>query len=162
MNRFVWDVRQQSGLSVPPGGYQVRLRVNDRVLTQPFTVLIDPNVAADGVTVADLKEQFEHNLRVRDLVTSVNQTISRLREAQGRLRDGQDAEKAKQVEVIAGKLLTQPVRYGRPGLQAHITYLASMTSRGDQKIGRDAVERYAELKKELDAVNAELSRVLGR
>ncbi len=162
MNRFVWDVRQQSGLSVPPGGYQVRLRVNDRVLTQPFTVLIDPNVAADGVTVADLKEQFEHNLRVRDLVTSVNQTISRLREAQGRLRDGQDAEKAKQVEVIAGTLLTQPVRYGRPGLQAHITYLASMTSRGDQKIGRDAVERYAELKKELDAVNAELSRVLGR
>jgi photosystem II stability/assembly factor-like uncharacterized protein len=162
MNRFVWDVRHQSGLSVPPGGYQVRLRVNDRVLTQPFTVLIDPNVAADGVTVADLKEQFEHNLRVRDLVTSVNQTISRLREAQGRLRDGQDAEKAKQVEVIAGKLLTQPVRYGRPGLQAHITYLASMTSRGDQKIGRDAVERYAELKKELDAVNAELSRVLGR
>ena len=132
------------------------------MLTQPFTVLIDPNVAADGVTVADLKEQFEHNLRVRDLVTSVNQTISRLREAQGRLKDGQDAEKAKQVEVIAGKLLTQPVRYGRPGLQAHITYLASMTSRGDQKIGRDAVERYAELKKELDAVNAELSRVLGR
>ena len=162
MNRFVWDVRHQSGLSVPPGGYQVRLRVNDRVLTQPFTVLIDPNVAADGVTVADLKEQFEHNLRVRDLVTSVNQTISRLREAQGRFKDGQDAEKAKQVEVIAGKLLTQPVRYGKPGLQAHITYLASMTSRGDQKIGRDAVERYAELKKELDAVNAELSRVLGR
>ena len=162
MNRFVWDVRHQSGISVPPGGYQVRLRVNDRALTQPFTVLIDPNVAADGVTVADLKEQFEHNLRVRDLVTSVNQTIGRLREAQGRFKDSQDAEKAKQVEVIAGKLLTQPVRYGRPGLQAHITYLASMTSRGDQKIGRDAVERYGELKKELDAVNAELSRVLGQ
>ena len=162
MNRFVWDVRHQSGISVPPGGYQVRLRVNDRALTQPFTVLIDPNVAADGVTVADLKEQFEHNLRVRDLVTSVNQTIGRLREAQGRFKDSQDAEKAKQVEMISGKLLTQPVRYGRPGLQAHITYLASMTSRGDQKIGRDAVERYAELKKELDAVNAELSRVLGR
>ena len=162
MNRFVWDVRHQSGISVPPGGYQVRLRVNDRALTQPLTVLIDPHVAADGVTVADLKEQFEHNLRVRDLVTSVNQTIGRLREAQGRFKDSQDAEKAKQVELIAGKLLTQPVRYGRPGLQAHITYLASMTSRGDQKIGRDAAERYAELKKELDAVSAELSRVLGQ
>ena len=63
---------------------------------------------------------------------------------------------------MPAKLLTEPVRYGKPGLQAHITYLASMTSRGDQKIGRDAVERYAELKKELDAVNAELSRVLGQ
>jgi hypothetical protein len=68
----------------------------------------------------------------------------------------------KQLEAIAGKLLTEPVRYGKPGLQAHITYLAGMTSRGDQKVGRDAVERFAVLKKELDAVNAELSRILGQ
>ncbi len=161
-NRFVWDVRHQSGLSVPPGTYQARLKVNDKVLTQPLTVLIDPNVAADGVTVADLKEQFEHNLRVRDLVTSVNQTVVRLREGQARVKTGGDAEKAKQLEAIAGKLLTEPVRYGKPGLQAHITYLAGMTSRADQKVGRDAVERFAVLKKELDAVNAELSRVLGQ
>jgi photosystem II stability/assembly factor-like uncharacterized protein len=163
MNRFLWDVRHQSGLSVPPGAYQARLKVNDKVLTQPFNVLIDPNVSADGVTVADLKEQFEHNVRVRDLVAAVNQTIGKLREAQSRFKSGSpDADKAKQLEVIAGKLLTEPVRYGKPGLQAHITYLASMTARADQKIGRDAVERYAELKKELDAVNAELSRVLGQ
>ena len=161
-NRFVWDVRHQSGLSVPPGTYQARLKVNDKVLTQPLTVLIDPNVAADGVTVADLKEQFEHNLRVRDLVTSVNQTVVRLREGQARVKTGGDAEKAKQLEAIAGKLLTEPVRYGKPGLQAHITYLAGMTSRADQKVGRDALERFAVLKKELDAVNAELSRVLGQ
>ena len=163
MNRFLWDVRYQSGLSVPPGAYQGRLKVNDKVLTQPFNVLIDPNVSADGVTVADLKEQFEHNVRVHDLVAAVNQTIGKLREAQSRFKSGgPDADKAKQLEVIAGKLLTEPVRYGKPGLQAHITYLASMTARADQKIGRDAVERYAELKKELDAVNAELSRVLGQ
>ena len=37
-----------------------------------------------------------------------------------------------------------------------------MTARGDQKIGRDAIERYAELKKELDAVNAELAKLLGQ
>ena len=42
MNRFIWDVRNQAGLSVPPGAYQVRLKVGDKVLTQPFTVLIDP------------------------------------------------------------------------------------------------------------------------
>jgi hypothetical protein len=43
------------------------------------------------------------------------------------------------------KLLSEPVRYGKPGLQAHITYLASMTANVDQKIGRDAVERYRRL-----------------
>jgi hypothetical protein len=47
------------------------------------------------------------------------------------------------------------VRYNKPGLQAHIQYLASMTSNVDQKIGRDAVERYLVLKKELDALKAQ-------
>jgi hypothetical protein len=161
MNRFVWDVRHQSGLTVPPGPYQARLKVGDKVLTQPFAVLIDPNVAADGVTVADLREQFEHNLRTRALVTSVNQSIARVREAQARFKPT-DAAKAKALDAVAAKLLSEPVRYGKPGLQAHITYLAGMTARSDQKVGRDALDRYAVLKKELDAVNAELSRLLGQ
>jgi hypothetical protein len=37
-----------------------------------------------------------------------------------------------------------------------------MTARGDQKIGRDALERYADLKKELDAIRAELDQALSR
>ena len=163
MNRLIWDVRNQAGVAVPPGAYQARLKVVDKTLTQPFVVLIDPNVAADGVTVADLKEQYEHNLRTRELVASVNQTVARLRDAQARLKgaSGADAEKAKQLDAVAAKLLSEPVRYGKPGLQAHITYLAGMTARTDQKVGRDALERYAVLKKELDAVNAELTRLLG-
>jgi photosystem II stability/assembly factor-like uncharacterized protein len=64
MNRFVWDVRYQAGISAPPGAYQARLKVGSIVQTQPFNVLIDPNVAADGVTAADLREQFEHNMRM--------------------------------------------------------------------------------------------------
>jgi len=164
MNRFVWDVRHQNGVTLPPGSYQVRLKAGDRVLTQPLTVLIDPNVAADGVTVADLKEQYEHNVRTRELVTGVNQSIARVREAQAKLKGatGADAAKAKAVDDIAARLLSEPVRYGKPGLQAHITYLAGMTARSDQKVGRDAIERYAVLKKELDAINADLARVLGQ
>jgi hypothetical protein len=124
---------------------------------------MDPRVAQDGVTIADLQEQFAHNMRTRELVTSVNQLVSRVRDAQAKLRNasGADAEKAKQIDAIAAKLLTEPVRYGKPGLQAHITYLAGMTANVDQKIGRDAVERYGVLKKELDQVRAELDRVLG-
>jgi hypothetical protein len=168
MNRFIWDVRHQSGVSVPPGAYQARLKIGAKVLTQPFTVLIDPNVAADGITVADLEEQFEHNLRMRELMTSVTQTVARLREAQAGLKGatgsdaGRDAERARRLDAVAAKLLTEPVRYGKPGLQAHIAYLAGMTTRSDQKVGRDALERYAVLKKELDAVNAELTRITGQ
>jgi len=57
--------------------------------------------------------------------------------------------------------VTPPIRYSKPGIQAHISYLAGMTSGADQKIGRDAIARYAVLRKELDAIKAELDRILG-
>jgi hypothetical protein len=155
INRFAWDVRNQAGVTLPPGQYQVRLKTGNTKLTQPFSVAEDPRVAADGVTVSDLQEQFEHNMRMRDLVSSVNQLVTRVREAIGKSPNDQ------RVIALAGKLLNEPVRYGKPGLQAQITYLASMTSNVDQKIGRDAVERYQELKKELDTLRAEADRVLG-
>jgi photosystem II stability/assembly factor-like uncharacterized protein len=162
-NRFVWDVRNSGGITTPPGRYQAKLTVGTTTLTQPFTVLIDPRIAAEGVTVADLKEQFDHNMRMREMVTEVNSLATRVREAQTKLRGatGTDAQKAKEVDALAATLLTEPVRYGKPGLQAQITYLAGMTANVDQKIGRDAIERYAVLKKELDAVHAEVHRVVG-
>jgi hypothetical protein len=75
---------------------------------------------------------------------------------QASLRSGGDAKKISALDAIAAKLSSEPVRYGKPGLQAHITYLAGMTTGADQKIGRDAVERYGVLRKELDAIRAEL------
>ncbi len=159
LNRFAWDVRNQAGVTLPPGQYQVRLKTGAVSQTQPFNVAIDPRVAADGVTVADLQEQFEHNMRMRELVTSVNQLVTRIREAQNKLRtSGGDPAR---VTALAAKLLTEPVRYGKPGLQAHVTYLAGMTTNVDQKIGRDAIERYEVLKKEFDALRQEADQVLG-
>ena len=152
LNRFVWDVRHRAGVTLPPGHYQARLKVGASVLTEPFNVLIDPRVAADGVTQADLQEQFDHNMRMRELVSSVNQLVTRVREAKSK----NDA-----LVAIERKLVTEPVRYGKPGLQAHITYLAGMTANVDQKIGRDAVERYEVLKKELETIRAEVDRLLG-
>ena len=156
MNRFVWDVRNQAGIMMPPGAYQVRLKSGGATQTQAFNVLIDPNVAADGVTAADLTEQYEHNVRMRQLVGDAAAAVARVRELQASLQQSGDAARLKSLETIAAKLLTEPVRYGKPGLQAHITYLAGMTTGADQKIGRDAVERYAVLRKELDRIRAEL------
>jgi photosystem II stability/assembly factor-like uncharacterized protein len=160
INRLVWDVRNSAGIIVPPGTYQARLKVGSATLTQPLKVLVDPRVAADGVTQADLEEQFAHNMRMRAMVNEVNGLVTRVRDAQS--KSASDPAKAKQIEAVAATLLTEPVRYGKPGLQAQITYLASMTATVDQKIGRDAIERYAVLKKELEAVKAEVDGVLGK
>ena len=163
LNRFVWDVRNQAGVIVPPGQYQARLKIGAAALTEAFNMLIDPRVAGDGVTLADLQEQFEHNMRVRELVNTANQLVARVREAQTKLRatPGADANRANAVNAIAAKLITEPVRYGKPGLQAQITYLAGMTANVDQKIGRDAIERYEVLRQELEAIRAEVDRLLG-
>ena len=162
LNRFVWDVRHRAGVTLPPGRYQARLKVDATTLTEGFNVLIDPRVADDGVTVADLHEQYEHNMRMRELVNGANQIAARVREAQARLRTGSgtDDETANRVNAIAGKLFTPPVRYSKPGLQAHITYLAGMTSNVDQKIGRDAIKRYEVLRKEFEEIRAEVDSVL--
>jgi hypothetical protein len=158
-NRFVWDARHQNGQTAPPGQYQARLTVGEQKIVQPFNLLIDPNVAAEGVTAADLVEQFEHNVKVAALTREVGNALSRARQAQQRFAAG--TTQRRDLETILTKLQTEPVRYGKPGLQAHISYLAGLTRGPDMKIGRDAISRYEVLRKELDAVLADLNRLLG-
>jgi hypothetical protein len=155
-NRFVWNVQHSSGLGAPPGQYQARLTVGESKLTQPFTVLIDPRLAAEGITAADLKLQFDHNTRMRAFVAEVNEFASRVRDAQAKAKSSGDAGSIQRADAIAGKLFTEPVRYGKPGLQAHVSYLAGMTTGVDQKVGKDALDRYAVLRKEFDALKTQL------
>ncbi len=100
---------------------------------------------------------------MRELQADVQQTLARVNAARQRLQNatGADAAKAKQVQAIYEKIVNTPegVRYNKPGLQEHVQYLASMTSNVDEKIGRDAIARYKELKKELDAIKAEFDRL---
>jgi hypothetical protein len=163
LNRFVWDVRHSSTLLAPPGRYSARMTIGSDVKTTPFTVLIDPRLASEGMTVHDLKEQFDHNLRMREMIADVGRVRSRIQGATSRLRNatGAAADTLSKLEAIAAKVETEPVRYGKPGIQQHISYLAGMTGGADQKVGKDAKDRYLVLKRELDAIKMELDKLLG-
>ncbi|HWJ16208.1 MAG TPA: hypothetical protein VNS10_20850 [Gemmatimonadaceae bacterium] len=163
MNRLTWDFNSAAGFAVPPGSYKVKMTVGSWSDTQPLTLKIDPRLAADNVTTADLREQFEHNQRMRDMVAEVGRVANRVRQARTRLQSGGSADSLAAVKELAVALFgaDEGVRYGRPGLQTQITYLAGMTTRVDQRIGRDAVERYQTLRKELDAVEAKVNKTLG-
>ncbi|HEY1341053.1 MAG TPA: hypothetical protein VGF59_26255 [Bryobacteraceae bacterium] len=139
-----------------PGKYSVRLTAGSWTSTQPLTIIEDPRILKDGVTWSDLQEQFDHNIRVRDLVSDANKTVQRLRAAQAKAT----GETKAKLNDLAGSLLTPPIRYSQPGLVTHITYLYGMTNATDQKVGRDAVERYTYLRKELDRRIAELDSIL--
>ncbi len=175
LHRFTWDLRYPgpfmsaarpegpNGPMAVPGRYSVRLTSENWTFTKPFTVVEDPRVAATGVTLEDLRAQFEHNLRVLALVSDVNRAVARLRAAQASLRaNPADADKLARLNQLAAQMITAPIRYSKPGLQTHITYLYSLTTATDQRIGQDAIERYAELRTELDRRLAELNAILGQ
>ncbi|MGO9256842.1 MAG: VPS10 domain-containing protein [Bryobacteraceae bacterium] len=179
MHRFTWDLRypgpwqsatRPEGLNGPmavPGKYAVRLTLGSWSATEPLTIIEDPRVTKAGVTTADLREQFEHNMRVRQLVSDANQTVAKLRAEQARLRaaavpsgpGSAAAAELANLNDMAARLLTPPIRYSQPGLQTHITYLFGMTNSTDQKIGRDAIERYGVVRKSLDEITAELNKI---
>src|SRR5262245_59165860 len=98
MNRFVWDMRYPGGAAaagdgeggggfggngplVAPGTFRARLTTGGVTKTEAFTVKIDPRVAKDGVTVADLAEQTRFALKVRDALADARQLSTRVRQA---------------------------------------------------------------------------------
>jgi hypothetical protein len=102
-------------------------------------------------------------MRVRQLVSDANRAVARVRSAQASLRDaaGGAGDKLTKLNELASHLITPPIRYSKPELQTHIAYLYGITNATDQKIGRDAIERFEALRKDLDQRIAELNGILG-
>jgi hypothetical protein len=176
LNRFVWDMAwtgpwdasaRRTGRNGPlavPGTYSVRLRIGDSVITQPLVLREDPRVVRDGVTPTILRETLAHELRVRDLVTEANAAVSLLQAAKRRLGTnptGAAADTLVRLNAVERTLVTPAIRYSQPALQSHIQYLYSATTGADQQVGRDALDRYRVLRKELDSALAELRSALG-
>ena len=160
---MTWDFNNTAGIMLPPGSYKVRLTTGAFADTKAFTLLIDPRIAANGVSTADLREQFEHSTRTRDLVDEMNRVANRIRRERARLRSGGSADTLAKVNDLATTTFGagEGIRYGQPGLQTHIGYLSGLAARVDQKVGQDATERYRTLRKELDVLEARVNAVLG-
>ena len=174
MHRFTWDLRYTGGWTADsrplatngpvavPGDYQVCVKVGAWTSTQPLHIIEDPRVTKAGVTTADLQEQFDHNERVLALLNDTNKAADRLKNAQKEIKanHSEGSEKGKKLQALSDKLLTPPIRYSQPGLQTHVQYMYGMENRTDQKIGKDAVERYTYLRKQIDEAMAELDSAL--
>ena len=158
LNRFIWDMTYpgpagagggggfggRGGVMAAPGNFTVRLTANGITSTQPLVLKADPRITRDGITQAMVEQQLAFNLKVRDLVSESNVVAEQLR-----------AAKRADLDAI---FFTPPVRYSKPGLQAHITYLYSEQLSADQRVGRDAQQRYTELRKALEQLKSSLSQ----
>jgi hypothetical protein len=164
LNRFVWNMEypgawdpnarrsRRNGPTAAPGMYTIRLVSGSSAQSRKISLKPDPRVVADNVTEADMRSQLAHNIRVRDLVSEVNQLVASLADLKKTASPGSD--RMRRIEEMERTLLTPPVRYSRPGLQAQIQYLYGGAMGADQKIGRDVALRYEQLRKELDSVKA--------
>ena len=171
LNRVVWDMmypgpwtpapsqRGRGGPMAAPGNYVVRLTAGGQTFTQPLVLRADPRVVRDGMTQAALDEQLAQMLRARDLVSDANRTAEALRAARVRVTGDTTAAAPPAIAALERELLTPPVRYSKPGLQAHIQYLYGMLLGADQVVGRDFYQRYAELRTALDGVKSRLAAV---
>ena len=169
VNRFVWDLTvpgpggsPRGQLMVVPGPYEARLTVDGTTRTRSFDVLIDPRVADDGVTVADLQEQFELGLEMQVAIEDTDATIARLDDALARAAEGSDVRQ--QLQEIEAALVTDPndtiSSYPQPMLADQLDYLYGNSVDADQKPSADMYERLETLKTELEQHKERLQRLI--
>ena len=161
-NRFVWDLRHAgapgaAGPLVVPGSYQVRLSAGEWSQSRPLEVRIDPRVAAAGVTQADLQEQLDLSLKLRDAIADARALGSKLTAARQSAQPG--AANAKALQGLVERVVTADVVYPQPMLIDQLSNVARMIGQADQKVGRDAFVRFDDLMKEMAAVKAEAARL---
>lgn len=170
MKRFSWDLRtfgtvsaqgiSGSGPTVVPGIYKVTIDAGDKEYSANINVLPDPRVTADGVTIADMQEQYDLACRFRDFMmearlfqTDLQKSMSEwtARLATGKKLTGKEKGNYDKFMVVYRKVNTETgISYPQPMLIDQISTLNSQLGSADQKPGKDLYKRYDELREQFD------------
>jgi photosystem II stability/assembly factor-like uncharacterized protein len=171
MNRFVWDLRYPGGPAgggdgegggfggggplVAPGAFKARLIAGGVTKTETFTVKIDPRIAKDGVTVADLAEQTKFALKVRDAIADARTLAQRVRGAM-------DAKRGDPIKLqkILERLTTRSGPYEDQMFIDQMSNINREIGEADQKVGSSAYERFNQMMKEWTPLKADADRAL--
>ncbi|MEO0727802.1 MAG: hypothetical protein AAFZ63_24875 [Bacteroidota bacterium] len=163
IQRFRWDLKAhgawhaqsgrayRSGPMVPPGSYRLELRVGDQVEERSFVLLPDPRVPATDVSVKDMRSQFALQQNVNELLSQARRLEAGWKKAHRSMSDKEKKSTygAALAEVLSAMRSEEGVIYPQPMLIQQIEYLGFMLRGADQRPGKDALDRYAELKDQL-------------
>jgi photosystem II stability/assembly factor-like uncharacterized protein len=169
MNRFVWDLRYAGGPAaasdgegggfagggplVAPGTYKVKLTAGGMTKTESVVVKIDPRVAKDGVTTADLAEQTRFALKVRDAIADARALSQRVRTALESKAGDQD-----KLQELHARLVTKTGPYEDQMFIDQLSNVAREIGQADQKVPASAYERFNELMKEWAAIKGDADK----
>jgi photosystem II stability/assembly factor-like uncharacterized protein len=178
MNQFTWNLRHQGGWDKDPkkaftgngpmvstGNFKARLIAGETVLEEEFEVLLDPRLTL--VSEADVAEQEKLNLEIQAFRNEVSQLVNEIEKEQKELKliiekentTKKIARKKNELDAIQNELVTPEGTYMQPMLQDQASYLSSMLSQADQKPGKDAYERFAELKQQFEQLKARFDAI---
>jgi hypothetical protein len=175
-NRIVWDYRWAAEGGMPPmaapGKYGAKLTAGGTTKSVSFTVDVDPRVLKDNVTVADLIEQQEFILKVNTAIADARRLAARMEQmlAKAGLKPppapgpGEDVGTAKYQHPAQGlwaRVVDAAPPYPKPMLINQLQNILRMINQADQKVGKDAYERFADLEKELAALKTEADKIAG-
>lgn len=184
MQRFIWDMRHPGpwapnapnggagGPLAAPGKYSVTLTAGGQSQTRAFALTADPRVLRDGLTNLDLEAALAFQLKVRDGISEARKLADAVTQAMQKANVRPPAPAPAGVRPLDLKfehplqrvwalLNDMPGAYPQPMLLNQFNNVQRMIGQADQKIGKDAVDRFDDLMKELAAVQAEFKKIGG-
>ena len=159
-----WDLRHgakkvndktlSSGPLVAPGRYRIELNAGLRSMTGFVTVKPDPRLKHAGVTLDDLVAQEELSLKVQALEYNATKFEAYLKK---QIEENETSRSLEELKIAKAELATAKGRYQTPMLIDQIKYLRNMLDRAGQAPGKDAYDRYEELRKKLDGLRKKVN-----
>jgi photosystem II stability/assembly factor-like uncharacterized protein len=195
INRFNWDLRYPGTVMPPPNGaldgfmsvdyspptspiappgqYRIQLTVDSEVIELPFEIRKDPSVNASD---ADLRDQFELMVAIRDRFTEVSETVLKIRDVRASLikrrADLPERSTAKadtilaQLREIEGILMiwmgteAHPMMWSPPGLTEKLSTLSYAVSSGDAKPTESMYAVFADISARFEVQRNRLNAII--
>jgi hypothetical protein len=168
-NRYQWNFQWDGGVMAAPGKFTVMMTAGDVTQSRTFEVKPDPGVLKDGITPADLVEQQNFLLRVRDTMTEARQFQQRLQQAMQKASvplppspgAGESVAMMKYqhpLQRLWARVVTAPGIYEQGMLIDQLSNISRAESGADQRVGNESRRRLDDLIKELKSLQAELDK----
>jgi photosystem II stability/assembly factor-like uncharacterized protein len=168
-NRYQWNFQWDGGVMAAPGKFTVMMTAGDVTQSRTFEVKPDPGVLKDGITPADLVEQQNFLLRLRDTMTEARQFQQRLQQAMQKASvplppspgAGESVAMMKYqhpLQRLWARVVTAPGIYEQGMLIDQLSNISRAESGADQRVGNESRRRLDDLIKELKSLQAELDK----
>ena len=155
MQRYVWDLVADNGLTVPPGTYTVKLTSGAWTQSQPLEVTLDPRLTADGITTEDLERQDRFNIRLRATIAEAQRFTAAVQTA---AKSATGDAKTTLDRIIKAMVNEPGIAYPQNMLNTQLSAITRVSNVSDSRPNNDAVRRLDDLEKELAALKAEAAK----